>query len=605
MKTAGVARELTIRYAAALLMIAAFASFALLALQVITRQSEGDGAFINLAGRQRMLSQQIALRASELRVDYNLSDLARLRVSILEMTDAHQALAHGGPHPWLTKQKPLSPVLHAIYFDPPHSTDRTMREFLAAAARVVEKANEGVLGENDPDMARVLALSDGPLLSALEAAAAAYEAESEAAILRTERIEGAIWISTLVMLLVVAVIFFAPAIARLKKSMSATAAAQAALEKSEERFRGAYEAAPYGMGIVDTEGRWISANSALCDLLEYSEAELLARDFQSVTHPDDKTADEAALKALVSGEIDGRSIEKRYLTKGGEHVPVQVSVSTVREKNGAVRHLVAQVIDLRERLRIEEERREALRARAVGRLAAGMAHELNNLFTAVLGNIELLQTASAPTPKSRQRLEKLAALISRGAALTRQVLSFAQQQPLINRPVDINRLVDDRLQAFKEAVGSRQTLQAVLPDDELIIDVDWDRFQEAVCHLLANARDASPEGGVITLQTEKVEFTDRAAPLGLKPGAYVALAIEDCGAGASSGDLPLFVEPFYTTKAATGATGLGLSMVDGFVRQSGGSLEFTKSECGGLRVSLYLPECAAIAGAGEQIVDAA
>jgi signal transduction histidine kinase len=217
---------------------------------------------------------------------------------------------------------------------------------------------------------------------------------------------------------------------------------------------------------------------------------------------------------------------------------------------------------------------QARRMEAVGQLASGVAHDFNNVLTAVIGNVERITLDRNATRQVRKFAEAALRAAHRGSSLTAQLLAFARQQPLHPEAVQINELLDMTLPSINDAVGEGISVSSKLAPDLAAIRIDPGQFEAALLNLALNARDAMPDGGTLRIEARNVtvEKSD-AQRRTILPGDYVVMEISDTGAGMRGDVVRRAFEPFFTTKGAGRGTGLGLSMVFGFARQSGGTAE--------------------------------
>lgn len=232
--------------------------------------------------------------------------------------------------------------------------------------------------------------------------------------------------------------------------------------------------------------------------------------------------------------------------------------------------------------------RQAQKLDAIGRLSGGLAHDFNNLLTAIGGSLELLDR-HVTTAAGRRLLDTARRAAHRGAELTGKLLAFSRNQHLAPRAVDLNGLLGQARAAIEHALGPKVAIETALAPDLAPAMVDPAQLELAVLHLAANARDAMPEGGRVTIRTRNAVAPDEGAPADLPPGAYVAVSVTDTGTGIEPRLLDRVIEPFFTTKAVGLGSGLGLSLVYGTVKQSGGSLRIESGRRSGTRVELFLP----------------
>ncbi len=239
----------------------------------------------------------------------------------------------------------------------------------------------------------------------------------------------------------------------------------------------------------------------------------------------------------------------------------------------------------------EEALRQVQKIEAVGRLTGGIAHDFNNLLTVVLGNLDILLHRLDPGDVRARRSATLAKEGAiRAALLTQRLLAFSRQQPLAPKRVDANALVAGMSDLTRRTLGEKITVKAVLANRPAIVDIDPNQLESAVLNLAVNARDAMPEGGTLTIETVHEHVAEQApgveAPA---PGDYVVIRVRDTGSGIPADVLPKVFEPFFTTKPHGQGTGLGLSQVFGFIKQSGGYVRLDSREGQGTCVALYLP----------------
>ena len=246
-----------------------------------------------------------------------------------------------------------------------------------------------------------------------------------------------------------------------------------------------------------------------------------------------------------------------------------------------------------ERSRLEDELRHAQKMEAVGRLAGGIAHDFNNLLTAVQGYAELLLHSLADSPL-RPDVEEIYRASERAAMLTRQLLAFSRRQILSPENLDLNARVLEMSRMLGRLIGEHISVDLRLAPDAWSVRADAAQLEQAIVNLGVNARDAMPQGGHLTIETANRELAGpEAQELGVQPGAYVTLLVRDSGSGITPDVKPRIFDPFFTTKPMGQGTGLGLAMVYGFVRQSGGAIEVESEPGRGSTFTLFLPRASA------------
>jgi signal transduction histidine kinase/CheY-like chemotaxis protein len=252
----------------------------------------------------------------------------------------------------------------------------------------------------------------------------------------------------------------------------------------------------------------------------------------------------------------------------------------------------------------EVQIRQAQKMEAVGQLTGGIAHDFNNILTVIIGTIEILAEAVADRPPLASIAKLIDQAATRGADLTQRLLAFARRQPLQPRQVDVNALIIDSARLLRPTLGEQIEIDSMLADDASPALVDPTQLTTAILNLALNARDAMPDGGKLTLETRNVYLDADYASMNneVTPGNYVMIAVNDSGHGIPAGLLDKVFDPFFTTKDVGKGSGLGLSMVYGFIKQSSGHVKIYSEQDHGTTVKLYLPLAT---GAVQQGIDPA
>jgi len=250
-----------------------------------------------------------------------------------------------------------------------------------------------------------------------------------------------------------------------------------------------------------------------------------------------------------------------------------------------------------ERERIEDALRQSHKMEAVGQLTGGLAHDFNNLLTGISGSLELIRIrlAQGRTTEVDRYLEIAQSSVSRAAALTHRLLAFARRQTLDPKPIGVDGLVASMAELFSRTVGPSIQIETKLADEQWLALCDPNQLENALLNLIINARDAMPDGGNLVIETANIVLNDQRAASSLVPlrnvpsGEYVAVSVTDSGTGMSATTMAHVFDPFFTTKPLGQGTGLGLSMIYGFVQQSGGHIHLRSGEGQGTTVTIYLP----------------
>ena len=294
-------------------------------------------------------------------------------------------------------------------------------------------------------------------------------------------------------------------------------------------------------------------------------------------------------------------------TMAGDTYSIDVMFVRVPEQRNGDYYIMSTARDTTERDAIEEQLRQAQKMEAVGHLTGGVAHDFNNLLQVVLGNLDALRRrANASTGPIRSEIihfvEGAIRGAERAASLTERLLAFSRRQPLEPQAVDVNRLVSGMSELLRRTLGESVAIEIAPSDGPSRVYADPNQLENAIINLAVNARDAMPNGGTLKIASANVRFdeTDAAGQQEVKPGPYVMLAISDTGTGMTEEVIASAFDPFFTTKEVGLGTGLGLSQVYGFVKQSNGHVRIDSALGKGTAIRIYLPRLAGDA-AGEEI----
>ena len=365
---------------------------------------------------------------------------------------------------------------------------------------------------------------------------------------------------------------------------------------TEDRYRMLFEANPFPMAVIDrASGRFLAVNDATVAKYGWSHDELLAMSSSDVRPRDSVEALESAIDSSVEhpGEMTSGH---RHLCKDGRVIDIDLAVRLIDFDGRAA--ILALAHDVSERVRAEKARqateaqlRQAQKMESVGQLTGGVAHDFNNILTIIMANAEGLDEYQHLVPEMRGRISGISGAVRRAASLTRQLLAFSRKQPLRPEVIDMNDLVAGTGRLLRRALGEQIEIDSVLSGRLWPVNVDRAQLETALVNLCLNARDAMPEGGKLLIQTRNTTIGDGRpdGPPDLPPGDHAMLAVTDTGVGIAPEVLGRVFEPFFTTKDVGKGSGLGLSMVYGFIKQSNGHIA-VRSELGrGTTFELYLP----------------
>ena len=364
----------------------------------------------------------------------------------------------------------------------------------------------------------------------------------------------------------------------------------ALLRESEERFRTMFAAAPTAIMLFDRTGKILSANRSAESLFGYSEQEMIGRLPTTFRHPDDADHGDEAFGQLIRGERDSYRREASFVTKSGATVVAHLATALVRDADGKPAYVIGMAEDVTEQRQLEEQLRQSQKLEAIGRLAGGVAHDFNNMLTAIGGYTALALEQAETGSTLRGDLDEIRKATDRAALLTRQLLAFSRKQVLMPELLNLNDVVLELEAMLRPLLGEDVTLTMQLDPGLGPIEADPGQLHQVVMNLVVNARDAMPNGGEITIATANCDVGENDDSI--EPGHYVTLAVRDTGEGIDEQTLRQIFEPFFTTKDAGKGTGLGLATVYGIVKQSGGYVA-VESELGiGSAFTIYLRRAA-------------
>ncbi|MGH8173483.1 MAG: ATP-binding protein [Rhodanobacteraceae bacterium] len=353
--------------------------------------------------------------------------------------------------------------------------------------------------------------------------------------------------------------------------------------------------ADYAIFMLDVEGHVLTWNKGAERIKGYTADEIIGKSLGVFYTPEDRAAGihkEALRTAAATGKFEAESWRVR---KDGTRFYANVVLDALRDDDGKLFGFAKITRDMTERRALEEQLAQSQKLEAVGLLTGGVAHDFNNLLTVIVGNLDIIALASS-SPERRSRCIELAKRSAqRAATLTQQLLAFSRRQPLNPKPEDINRLVAGATELLRPVLGESIALETVLSGGLWLSDVDANQLESALVNLALNARDAMPNGGKLTIETANAHLDEMYRSQGnldVALGQYVQICVTDTGVGMAKDVLQHAFEPFYTTKPIGQGTGLGLSQVYGFVRQSGGNVKIYSEVGQGTTVKIYLPRIA-------------
>lgn len=366
-----------------------------------------------------------------------------------------------------------------------------------------------------------------------------------------------------------------------------------ALKDNEERFRLVTKAA--GSAIWDwdatTDLHWWS--DGISDIFghELTSGGSMQTAWRMHVHPDDLAQVDAAVERLMSSKDNSQRLQYRFRRANGSWATVDDHAFVMRDSEGMVLRVLGSMTDISEQKQLEDRLRQAQKMETVGQLTGGVAHDFNNLLTVILGNAELLEEALAEQPHLQKLAKMSLKAAERGADLTSRLLAFSRKQALQPRVIDLAQLVQSMDGLLRRTIPENISIEIVRGGGLWKVEVDATQLEAAILNLAVNARDAMPDGGCLTIEIANAMLDSDyvATEKDVKAGQYCVITITDTGNGIPPEHLDKVFEPFFTTKDIGKGSGLGLSMVFGFVKQSGGHIRVYSELGEGTSIKLYFP----------------
>jgi len=368
------------------------------------------------------------------------------------------------------------------------------------------------------------------------------------------------------------------------------AAAEAALRANEQRFRALVEHSWDAIALFGPDGTILYGSPATTRVLGYELAEFVGRNALDLIHPEDRDLVVGRLTEAMANPRGRVDVAARVKHKDGAWRYLEGVLTNLLD-DPSVGGIVNNYRDATERRSLEQQVIQAQKMEAVGRLAGGVAHDFNNILTAIGGYTDLLLEDLPLDDPRRQDVDEIHRAADRAAALTQQLLAFSRRQVLQPKVIDLNALVSNVEKLLGRLIGADVQLATALADEVGRVRADPGQLEQVIVNLAVNARDAMPGGGRLTIETRNVDLDAAYAAehRTVVPGPYVVIAVSDTGTGMSADTQSHMFEPFFTTKEVGKGTGLGLATVYGIVKQSGGSI-WVYSELGhGTTIKVYLP----------------
>jgi PAS domain S-box-containing protein len=367
----------------------------------------------------------------------------------------------------------------------------------------------------------------------------------------------------------------------------------AALSRTEQQFQQLVAAVTdYAIFMLDPDGHIVSWNPGAERIKGYTGEQIVGQHFSRFYTPEDREAGlpERTLQIAISrGKFEGEGWRMR---KDGSRFWANVVLDPIRDRQGELIGFAKITRDMTEYRVMQEQLHQSQKMEAIGQLTGGVAHDFNNLLTVIIGNLDAIWRHLPPDDsRLRRAVDQASRGAQRAATLTQQLLAFARRQPLNPKPCDINRLVADMSELLRRTLGEHIAVETVLAGGLWRVEVDAHQLESAILNLAVNSRDAMPDGGKLTIETANAHIDDNYTRnfAELRPGQYVVVCVSDTGMGMTREVIERAFDPFYTTKPIGQGTGLGLSQVYGFVKQSNGHIRLYSEVGQGTSARIYLP----------------
>jgi PAS domain S-box-containing protein len=354
-----------------------------------------------------------------------------------------------------------------------------------------------------------------------------------------------------------------------------------------------FESIPEAILVHHADGVLFANAACLRMLGAGSYEQIVGRPMLDRLHPADRQRIEHKFAEIAGSGKPCPRLEARLLRFDGSTADVEASIAPIEGR--APDELLVVLRDVTERKLLEQELRQAQKMEALGQLTGGVAHDFNNLLAVITGNLEIAGEHAAGVPGLDRAVNRAMTAAEIAADLTQRLLAFARRQPLMPQLLDMNKLVLDMRDLLRRSLGADIEIEIVTCTDLWPTNVDRSQLENSIINLAVNARDAMPEGGKLTIETANIYLDSdyaRRNP-GVTPGQYVLLEVSDTGTGMDADVADRAFEPFFTTKEVDEGSGLGLSMIYGFARQSGGHVKIFSAENHGTSVWLCLPKAEA------------
>jgi two-component system cell cycle sensor histidine kinase/response regulator CckA len=377
----------------------------------------------------------------------------------------------------------------------------------------------------------------------------------------------------------------------LKRDITRRKRVEAALRRSEERYRDLYDNAPDGYCVVDVDGLIREMNATQLNWLGYSRQKVIDQlRLEDLLLPAERRRITQLLdRCKREGQLE--HVEQTLVCGDGRHLPVRLNMRAVRNAAGQYASCRVTTRDISKEKELEAQLLQAQKLESLGTLAGGIAHDFNNVLTGILGFTELLLQDVNPEDRIFADLRKIEVLSVRAVNMVRQLMTFSRHSASQKTSLSLQSFLKEIIKLLERLIPENIKIELSLAAEDVVVEADPNQLQQVIINLVVNARDAMPEGGHLVIETARVELDDafcQAHPH-LRPGWSALVSVSDMGVGIPAEIRPYIFDPFYTTKVAGQGTGLGLPVVYGIVRNHNGAIEVESRVNGGTTMKIYLP----------------
>lgn len=363
------------------------------------------------------------------------------------------------------------------------------------------------------------------------------------------------------------------------------------LRESEARFRALYNSTPSMLLSISPSGTIIEASDMWLQAVGYTREEVTGQIFRNYLTPQSRNE---ASRIFDNIHDTGKAYTEKlhYLTRSDTAIETETSAIGEYDSANNLERILAVSVDVTEKRKTEALLMQSQKMEAVGQLTGGIAHDFNNILQVILGNLQVLERKSQDMPEVLNRLHRVIGAADKARDLTKRLLAFSRRQVLETVVTNLNTQVEEFQTLLRRSLRDDIDLRLHLADDTWLCETDIAQFESAILNLCVNSSAAMPDGGLLTISTNNVSISENSDLAGnnITAGDYVEVCVSDTGHGIPENVLPHVLEPFFTTKDKGEGTGLGLSMVYGFTRQSGGYIDIKSQTGQGTQISLYFPK---------------